>query len=101
MRVYIRITYLGEQCGMLTPLVHHAGGRSLTLGERKNNMNKPVELVIQWSAQKFHTDVQKNVEKTIRDIYRNERLEPLEPLKGKVIKTLIYGVRSSRNQPHK
>ena len=74
-------------------------------------MNKLVEIVIRWSAYKFafHTDVQK-MYNTVRlreedwcfqRYLWNDRLDQLEPPSEKIIKTLIYGVRSSGNQAEK
>ena len=90
-----------------------SSGRSLNrlLAKGKSNMNKLVEIVIRWSAHKFafHTDVQK-MYNTIRlreehwcfqRYLWNDSLDLSEPPKEKIIKTLIYGVRSSGNQAEK
>ena len=74
----------------------------------RNNMNKLVEIVIRWLIRRyaFHTDIQK-MYNTIRldeehwcyqlYLWQNELNLDLEP-RIKVIKTLIYGVKSSGNQ---
>ena len=90
-----------------------SSGRSLNrlLAKGKNNMNNLVEIVIRWSAHKFafHTDVQK-MYNTVRlreehwcfqRYLWNDSLDLSEPPKEKIIKTLIYGVRSSGNQAEK
>ena len=87
-----------------------ASGTSLNdiLAKGKNNMNKLVENVIRWSTHKigFHTDVKK-MYNTVqlrkeywcfqRYIWQNE-LDNRKIPEEKVIKTLIYGVKSSGNQ---
>ena len=87
-----------------------ASGTSLNdiLVKGKNNMNKLVEIVIRWSTHKigFHTDVKK-MYNTVqlrekhwcfqRYIWQNE-LDNRKIPEEKVIKTLIYGVKSSGNQ---
>ena len=68
-------------------------------------MNKLVEIVIWWSMHKvgFHTDIKNmyNSVKLVEDdwclqqyIWQKD-LDPRKLLKEKVIKTLIYGVKSS------
>ena len=87
-----------------------ASGTSLSdiLAKGKNNMNKLVEIVICWSTHKigFHTDVKKmynavQLRKEYwcfqRYIWQN-KLDNRKIPEEKVIKTLIYGVRSSGNQ---
>ena len=78
------------------------------LAKGKNNMNKLVEIVIQWSKHKvgFHTDVKK-MYNTVqlreedwclqRYIWQSE-LDSRKLPEEKVIKTLIYGIKSSGNQ---
>ena len=71
-------------------------------------MNKLVEIFIRWRIQRFgfHTDVTKmyNSVKLHPDDWCfqrylwKENLDDNKPLEEKVIKTLIYGVRSSGNQ---
>ena len=74
----------------------------------RNNMNKLVEIVIRWLVRRcaFHTDVQKMYNAVRLDeehwcyqlyLWQNELNLDLEP-RTKVVKTLIYGVRSSGNQ---
>ena len=78
------------------------------LAKGKNNMNKLVEIVIRWSSQKavFHTDIKKMYNSVQlreehwclqRYIWQNE-LDKGKLPEEKVIKTLIYGIRSSGNQ---
>ena len=80
----------------------------LYLAKGKNNMNKLVEIVIHWSIHKigFHTDVMKmyNSGKLVEDdwclqpyIWQKD-LDPRKLPEEKVIKTLIYGIKSSGNQ---
>jgi hypothetical protein len=73
-----------------------------------NNMNKLIEIIIRWSSYLigFHTDIQK-MYNTIklneehwclqRYIWQRDLIATEIPVE-KVIKTLIYGVRSSGNQ---
>ncbi|MCH2406210.1 MAG: hypothetical protein MK200_08470, partial [Nitrosopumilus sp.] len=78
------------------------------LPKGRNNMNKLLEIVIRWMAHKhaFHTDVQKmyNTVKLIEEHWCLQRYLWQEELKPdvipeeKIIKTLIYGVKSSGNQ---
>ena len=78
------------------------------LAKGRNNMNKLVEIMIRWRTRLFayHTDVQK-MYNTIRlnpqywcyQLYLwNDSLDPDKTPAWKVIKTLMYGVRSSGNQ---
>ena len=74
------------------------------LEKGKNNMNKLVEIVICWSTHKigFHTDVKKMYNTVqLREehwcIYGKMCLTTERYLK-RMIKTLIYGVKSSGNQ---
>ena len=74
----------------------------------RNNMNKLVEIMIRWMIYKFafHADIQKmyNSIKLNRQFWSyqlylwDEGLDPTKHPKWKVIKTLIYGVKSSGNQ---
>ena len=78
------------------------------LAKGRNNMNKLVEIVIRWMTHKvaFHTDVQKmyNSVKLKEEDWCFQRyiwekdLDPAKIPEEKVIKTLIYGVKSSGNQ---
>ena len=86
-----------------------ANGCSLNdlLAKGTNNMNKLVEILIRWSIRvcAFHTDIQKMYNAIQLDkshwMYQlylwDNTLDVLNP-KWKVIKTLIYGVKSSGNQ---
>ena len=74
----------------------------------RNSMNKLVEIVIRWGIHKFayHSDIQKmyntiklNKEHWCYQLYLWENnLNPTEKPEWKVIRTLIYGVKSSGNQ---
>ena len=78
------------------------------LAKGQNNMNKLVEIMVRWMTHKWalHTDVQKmyNSVKLVEENWCLERYiwqEDLDSTKipeEKVIKTLIYGVKSSGNQ---
>ena len=78
------------------------------LGKGRNSMNKLVEVFIRWRSHKigFHTDVAKmyNSVKLHQEDWCYQRylwkenLEHNMPVVEKVIKTLIYGVKSSGNQ---
>ena len=78
------------------------------LAKGRNNMNKLVEIGIRWQIRKkaFHSDVRKMYNTILLEedhwcyqLYLwHEDLDPLIEPKVKVIKTLIYGVRSSGNQ---
>ena len=77
------------------------------LAKGANSMNKLVEILIRWTVYKyaFHTDIQKmyNTVRLERRYWRYQLYLWSEGLEGdilpqwKVIKTLIYGVRSSGN----
>ena len=78
------------------------------LAKGTNGMNKLVEIFIRWFCHKiaFHTDVTKmyNAVKLRQDQWCYQRylwnntLDVNQPPKEKVIKTLIYGVKSSGSQ---
>ncbi len=78
------------------------------LAKGANGMNKLVEIAIRWQCTKhvFHTDVSKmyNCVKLKREHWRyqlylwHDQLEPNAEPQLKVIKTCMYGVRSSGNQ---
>ena len=78
------------------------------LAKGRNNMNKLVEILIRWRSHKFafHTDVQKmyNSVQLVEEDWCLQRyiwhdsLDPNCIPEEKVIKTLIYGVKSSGNQ---
>ena len=78
------------------------------LAKGRNNMNKLLEVVIRWMIHKyaFHTDIQKmyssiklKEEHWCYQLYLwHDKLSSLNEPKWKVIKTLIYGVKSSGNQ---
>ena len=78
------------------------------LAKGRNDMNKLVEIAIRWMIHKcaFHTDIQKmynaiklNEEHWCYQLYLwDNDLNPANIPKWKVIKTLIYGVKSSGNQ---
>ena len=87
-----------------------ASGVSLNdiLAKGKNNMNKFVEIIIRWSSHNtaFHTDIKKMYNSVQlreehwclqRYIWQNE-LDKGKLPEEKVIKMLIYGIRSSGNQ---
>ena len=71
-------------------------------------MKKLVEIVIRWSIHKigYHTDIKKmyNSLKLVEDDWCLQRhiwqkdLDPRKLPEEKVIKTLVYGVKSSGNQ---
>ena len=78
------------------------------LAKGRNNLNKLVEIVISWMTHKcvYHTDVQKmyNSVKLVenqwclqRYIWQKE-LDIAKIPEEKVIKTLIYSIKSSGNQ---
>ena len=85
-------------------------GNSLnsTLAKGRNNMNKLVEILIRWLIHRFafHTDVRKmyNTVKLDQQFWNyqlylwHDQLSVSHDPIVKVIKTLIYGVRSSGNQ---
>ena len=78
------------------------------LAKGQNNMNKLVEMMIRWMTHKWalHRDVQmmynsvKLVEENwcLQRYIWQENLDPTKIPEEKVIKTLIYGVKSSGNQ---
>ena len=77
------------------------------LAKGVNSMNKLVEILIRWTTHKFafHTDIQKmyNAVRLQSSHWRyqmylwRDDLDVERPPRQKVIKTLIYGVRSSGN----
>ena len=78
------------------------------LAKGRNNMNKLLEIALRWRIwpEAFHTDVRKMYNTLVLEeehwcyqLYLwNDELDPTEEPKWKVIKTLIYGVKSSGNQ---
>ena len=78
------------------------------IAKGRNNMNKLVEIFLRWRghAVGIHTDIAKmynsiHLDKTHWCLQRylwEENLDPSKPPEEKVIKTLIYGVKSSGNQ---
>ena len=78
------------------------------LAKGRNNMNKLVDIRIRWSVYRFgfHTDIQKmyNAVRLVEDdwcyqlYFWDDELDPEREPRVKVIKTLIYGVKSSGNQ---
>ena len=77
------------------------GRRSLNslLAKGTNSMNKLLEIVIRWSIHKVHTDIQK-MYNTIRlreqgwcfqRYFWREGLNSSNPIREKIVKTLIYG----------
>ena len=85
-------------------------GHSLNsiLPKGKNNMNVLVEIMIRWTMYRvgMHTDIKQLYNRIqLKEDYCcfqryiwEEKLDPAEIPKEKVIKTVIYGVRSSGNQ---
>ena len=78
------------------------------LAKGKNNMNKLVEIVIRWSKHKtgFHTDIKKMYNTVqlrqedwcLQSYIWQRDLDKTKISKEKIIKTLIYGVKSSGNK---
>ena len=74
----------------------------------RNNMNKLVEIFIRWTthAAALHTDVQKLYDRVklqeedwcLQRYLWEENLNPSKFPQEKIIKTLIYGIKSSDNQ---
>ena len=87
-----------------------ASGTSLNdiLAKGKNNTNKLVEIVIRWSKHRigFHTDIKKMYNTVqlrqedwcLQHYFWQRDLGKSKIPEGKIIKTLIYGVKSSGNQ---
>ena len=81
------------------------------LAKGRNNMNKLVEIAIRWYIHKvaFHTDIQKmfNSIKLHEQNWCLQRyiwqqiIDPIKIPQEKLIKTLIYGGKSSGNQPER
>ena len=102
-----KISFHGE---LYVVLVATSSGFSLNdiLAKGRNNMNKLVEIVIRWYTHKFafHTDVQKMYNSVklqekdwcLQRYIWQENLDPTKIPEEKIIKTLIYGVKSSGNQ---
>jgi len=78
------------------------------LAKGRNNMNKLVEIFIRWRSHHIgiHTDIAKMYNSIQLDESQwclqrylwEDHLDPKKPPEEKVIKTLIYGVKSSGNQ---
>ena len=78
------------------------------LAKGKNNMNKLVDIIIRWMSHKiaFHTDIRKmynsvrlnEVHWCLQRYIWQEDLDNSKIPDEKIIKTLIYGVKSSGNQ---
>ena len=80
------------------------------LAKGKNNINKSVEIVIHWSIRKtgFHADIKKMYNSVklegdwcLQQYIGQKNLDPSKLPEEKVTKTLIYGVKSSGNQPER
>ena len=86
------------------------GNRSLNsmVAEGINSMNNLLQVIIGWCAHPvaFHSDVQKMYNSVLLDraywcyqrYWWQEDLDPRRPIEQKIIKTLIYGVKSIGNQ---
>ena len=78
------------------------------ISKRKNNLDKLVEIVTRWASHKtaFYTDI-KNVQlceirrKALAMIYLARLGRCQQNSRGKIIKTLTYGVKSSDNKTEK
>eukprot|EP00794_Sanderia_malayensis_P006911 gene6911-biopygen5645 len=78
------------------------------LAKGRNNMNKLIEIFIRWRSHHIgiHTDVSKMYNSVQLDESQwclqrylwEDNLDPSKPPEEKVIKTLIYGIKSSGNQ---
>ena len=78
------------------------------IAKGRNNMNKLLDLFLRWRGYKvaFHTDVQKMYNSikldrshwVLQRYLWNDVLDSSKPPEQKIIKTLIYGVKSSGNQ---
>ena len=87
-----------------------SSGKSLNdiLAKGRNNMNKLLEIFLRWRGYRvaFHTDIQKMYNSVklkesdwcLQRYLWQENLSTNEPPEEKIIKTLIYGVKSSGNQ---
>ena len=87
-----------------------SSGSSLNdiLAKGRNNMNKLLEIFLRWRGYRiaFHTDIQKMYNSVklhesdwcLQRYLWQENLHPNQPPEEKVIKTLIYGIKSSGNQ---
>ena len=114
---YIPWRYVWNENSISTPcrLVFDASQATSTsyslndiLAKGRNNMNKLVEIIIRWTSHAFafHTDVQKMYNSVklqeedwcLQRYVWQEELNPQLIPEEKVIKTLIYGVKSSGNQ---
>ena len=86
------------------------GNRSLNsiLASGINSMNSLLQIVLRWSTHPiaYHSDVQKMYNSVLLDpaywcyqrYWWQENLDPRNPIVQKVIKTLIFGMKSSGNQ---
>ena len=78
------------------------------LAKGRNNMNRLVDIFVRWRCHSvvFHTDVQKMYNSIklhpshwgLQRYLWQDQLDPTKPPEEKVIKTLIYGIKSSGNQ---
>ena len=78
------------------------------LAKGRNNMNRLVDIFVRWRCHSvvFHTDVKKMYNSIklhpshwgLQRYLWQDQLDPTKPPEEKVIKTLIYGVKSSGNQ---
>ena len=87
-----------------------ASGYSLNdiLAKGRNSMNKLLEIFLRWRGYRivFHSDIQKMYNSVklcesdwcLQRYLWQENLDPTQPPQEKVIKTLIYGIKSSGNQ---
>ena len=81
---------------------------NVILAKGRNNMNRLVDIFVRWRCHSvvFHTDVQKMYNSIKLDSSHwglqrylwQDSLDPSKPPEEKIIKTLIYGIKSSGNQ---
>ena len=110
-RAVWKVSSLSTPCRVVFDASHPtSSGVSLNdlLAKGQNNFNKLQELLIRWSSHPIgiHTDVRKmyNTIRLDEEDWHYQRyiwqedLDPTKIPKEKIIKTLIYGIRSSGNQ---
>ena len=78
------------------------------LAKGRNSMNKLLEIFLRWRGYRmaFHTDIQKMYNSVklresdwcFQRYLWQENLDPTQPPEEKIIKTLMYGIKSSGNQ---
>ena len=102
---------LSTPCRMVFNASHSSRGRrslNSILAKGMNNMNSLLEILLRWSTHPyaFHADIHKMYNSVLLDpshwcyqrFWWQDELDPSNPVVQMIVKTIIYGVKSSGNQ---